>query len=163
MRKLGKRFTSILLLSMLASESAYSRNKCVEGIYSNIGEAKDSGDMYGSSLIIVDQSRERIIQSQDAGPRRRVVFAQGIYSCTINNEVSSDLVRLEIAYPKFTFMLDMTQRCIPEEQRGSSTSGVTTIRGAFTDRGIWLESGRTKELLPRTKTYCHPSGKSVSK
>jgi hypothetical protein len=157
MRAIGQCNFYFLLLFALASEVTHAANKCVEGIYSSIGEAKESGDLYGTSLIIVDQSRELNIRSKSTGKQRRASRARGIYSCTDNNDASSDLVNIEVSYPNFSFAMDVTQRCITDSQRSTDTSGVVTFTGEFTDKGIWLKSKEKKEFLPKTKNYCNIS------
>jgi hypothetical protein len=157
MRTIEQRYVPLFLFFALGLEAAHAVNKCVEGVYSNIGEAKESGSMYGSSLIIVDQSRELNIQSRNKDKQRRGSRARGIYSCTENNDISSDLVDVEVSYPKFTFTMDMTQRCIADSQRFTDTSVLVTFSGEFTDKGIWLKSKEKKDFLPRKKTYCNIS------
>jgi hypothetical protein len=157
MKNRDKRYFSILLLCALIPEVGHARDICVEGIYSSIGEAQESGDMFGESLIVIDQSHVLNLEYRGTGKWRKVSLASGIYSCTNNNAVTSDLVRLEIAYPKFNFSLDMRQRCVPENLRLMDGSTSVAFSGEFTGKGIRLSSQERKTFLPRTKSYCSTS------
>ncbi len=157
MRGQRRRYLLILMLCAFAAKVGHARDICGEGIYSNMGEAKGSHDMFGSTLIVVDQTREipwLPLKSKNTGAPTKSSGAHGIFSCTGQMDVRNDLVRLDIRYPKFTFELDKDHHCFPDNLLSTDKRPVIVFTGEFTDKGIWLTWAGRKEFLPRTRNYC---------
>lgn len=162
----GPRYASIMLLCALAADVGYARNICSEGLYSHVGEAKHSRDMFGSTLIVVDQTPELTefpLERQNTSARRKLSTAHGIFSCSGEMDVRSDLVRLEIRYPKFTFELNEHHDCFPSHVRATDKRSVLAATGDFTGKGVWLTIAGRREFLPRRKNYCATSERNSAK
>jgi hypothetical protein len=166
MKGKGLRHFSILLFCALAADFGNARSICREGLYSSMGEAKQSGDMFGSTLIVVDQTPELTefsLDRQKTGTRKKVTTAHGIFFCTGEMDVRSDLVSLEIRYPKFTFELNEHHACFPSNLKSTAKRPLLAATGDFTDKGVWLTLAGQKEFLPRKRDYCATSEKSAGK
>ena len=158
MKNTGSHCFATLVLCAGFASFGHARSICSEGIYSNMGEAKGNGDMFGSTLIVIDQTREvpRLPLTRDkSGLPIKGSSAHGILSCTGSMDVTSYLVKLDIKYPTFNFFLDRNHAtCLPDGLTLTNEQPVLTITGVFTDKGVWLASPGRKEFLPRKKSYC---------
>jgi hypothetical protein len=161
MKKMGLHYFAAIVFCAGFANFGYARSICTEGIYSNMGEAKESRGMFGSTLIVIDQTKEGLIlpiTRDKNGLPLKISVAHGILSCTGSMDVTSYLVRVAIQYPKFSIFLDRNHPvCLPHGVELTNKQPIHTVTGEFTNKGIWLVSAGRKEFLPRKKSYCAAS------
>lgn len=142
---------------------AVAGTKCVEGIYSNMGEAAESRDLSGNSLLIIGQSKDYLIvdPTTQSKVQKPVAVAEAIYSCIAGGDVRSTLSRIEIRYPDFSFQLDRANVCHADNPPVSDERFIT-YSGRFSAKGLFIstpvlvgESEKKKRAFMKLKKgYC---------
>jgi hypothetical protein len=139
---------------------AVAGTKCVEGVYSNMGDAADSRDLSGNSLLIIGQSKDYLIVDPTTQSKVQKPVA-AIYSCIAAGDTRSTLSRIEIRYPDFSFQLDRADICHADNPPAGDERFIT-YSGRFSAKGLFIstpvlagESEKKKRAFMKlTKSYC---------
>jgi hypothetical protein len=133
---------------------AIAGTKCVEGVYSNMGEAAESRDLYGNSLLIIGQSKDylSVDPTTQSKVQKPVAVAEAIYSCIAGGDVRSTLSRIEIRYPDFSFQLDRANVCHADnppvgDERFIIYSGKFSTKGLFISTPCWSANPKKRKGL----------------